>query len=244
MKDGLSLGTEPNSGATTEEAIARPAEASAKLDRGLAQLEEKEVNIANAQMAAEANVQDSRRATLKTAIMKDNSQVVRRAHTAGKNYHEDCKSEHPDENKQGPPSTHVGLAMMLSALYDEPNVPPELKVGLKEIVDFLETQDVEGAAHVIKYCRIPRWKPGMVKTIYRFVERDEIVDASTLVRTHFGSILATLCGSLAFCGWARARVGAAAIAAAAAPWFRRWFTGGTQVALVLGTWHTVLGFAR
>ncbi len=34
---------------------------------------------------------------------------------------------------------------------------------------------------MISHCRITKcWKPGVVKTIYRFVERDEIVDARAL----------------------------------------------------------------
>ena len=167
-----------HTGATTEEAIARPAEASAKLDRGLAQIEEMAVNMANVQMATEANVQDLTRATLKTATMKDDSQVVMRSQTAGKNYHEDGKGKHPEEHQQGPPSIHIGSAMS-SALSDEPNVSPEMKVGMKEIVDFHKTQ--AGAAHVIKHCRITKcWKPGMVKIIYRFLEREEIVATRAL----------------------------------------------------------------
>ncbi len=68
---------------------------------------------------------------------------------------------------------------MSSALSDEPNVLPEMKVGIKEIVDFHKTQ--AGAAHVIKHCRITKcWKPGMVKIIYRFWERDEIVATRSL----------------------------------------------------------------
>ena len=76
--------------------------------------------MAYLQRATEVNVKDLMGATLKTAIMKDDSQVVMRAQTAGKNYH-DCKGQSPNEHKKGPPSIHFGSTMS-SALSDEPNV--------------------------------------------------------------------------------------------------------------------------
>ncbi len=54
--------------------------------------------MATLQMATEANVQDLTGATPKTATMKDDSQVVMRAQTAGKNYHE-CKGQSPNEHQ-------------------------------------------------------------------------------------------------------------------------------------------------
>jgi hypothetical protein len=59
--------------------------------------------------------------------------------------------------------------------------------------------------------------------------------------SHFGSGLANLCGSLAFCG-GRAR-GGAAIAAAAEPRFRWWLHWWSLEALVRGSWYLVSGRA-
>ena len=83
------------------------------------------------------------------AFLKDDSLVVTMSQAAGKHHHETCKGKNPDKHKKGPPSSHIGLAM-LSALHDDPSMSPELKAGLKEIIEFPKLQDVEGAARTIK----------------------------------------------------------------------------------------------
>ncbi len=102
---------------------------------------------------------------------------------AGKSYHEECKGRNPDEHKKGPPSLHVGSAM-LSGLPADEAVTGHIKTDLKSAIEMLDGMTVEEATMHIKLCKVSKcWKEGSTKVQFHFSEKLEEIVGRALVMT-------------------------------------------------------------
>ncbi len=130
--------------------------------------------MANLQAANNTELKNLWGSTVRTALMEEKHKVITTMKGTWREYNKECKGRNPEEHKKGPPSLHVGSAMLSGLLQDE-KVTGQIKADLQTGLELLQGMSVNEASLHIKLCKVGKcWKEGTVKIQFHFTEKLEM----------------------------------------------------------------------